>query len=171
MGRELRPSYRDLISGPAHSRDLLDSSSSWAAERWLARRGGGRAQTLGLPIGLAVGGSHLHLVSGEGRTQGRQEVTTHHRAGIGGIFNHTARHAQWQGDGEGIHAYRSGRKGGFEVCPTPKDRLWEGESGYVLGKGQGARSTANQEGGQSPAHPSEKEIPHCTKMKDTGRKP
>lgn len=81
MGRVHCPSYRNLIGGPAHSRHLLDSSTCGAAQRRLARGGGGWAQALGLPVGLAVSCSHLHLISGEGRTQGCQEVTTHFGAG------------------------------------------------------------------------------------------
>jgi len=70
-GDRLCPSYRDLVGGPPHAGDLLDSATGGAAEGHLPRARGGRAQALGLPVGLAVGCSHLHLVPGEGRKDGQ----------------------------------------------------------------------------------------------------
>lgn len=61
-GQRLCPSYRDLVGGAPHARDLLDTSAGGAAEGHRPRARWGRAQALGLPIGLAVGCSHLHLI-------------------------------------------------------------------------------------------------------------
>lgn len=63
-GQRLCPSYRDLVGGAPHARDLLDTSAGGAAEGHRPRARRGRAQALGLPVGLAVGCSHLHLVLG-----------------------------------------------------------------------------------------------------------
>lgn len=119
---EISSSYRNLICGPTHSRDFLDSSSSGTVERWLARDRWGWAQSPGLSIRLAVRGSHLHLVSGK-RKDTRASGSEHsfNGNGNGGCLTDSLREGKF-GIHIGIAWDAKGNLTAVDCQPTETDK-------------------------------------------------